>query len=1239
MQTSAKNDVCTGASWSVKRIYLLALMMVGLLGLTTIAGNAQSTSGTILGTVTDSTGAVVANTTVQLINSGTGTKTASLTNDSGYYQFVDVIPGTYKIVIQKEGFKQLSRAGIVLQTEARIQVDLQLTVGASTETVEVTASSPLIEADNVSLGTVVDERETNELPLNGRNPMNLTALVASVVPLGQTSGSPTGNNPQAWGNYQIGGGMAGQSSTYIDGAPDNGIYDHNTEIIPSQDSIAEFKVETNNLDAEYGRLAGGAINFTTKSGTKDLHGNTWEYIRNKIFNANTYFGNQGGPGGTPLPTPAFTQNQYGVNLGGPVFIPHVYDGRKKSFFFVNWEGFGLREGVTYTTTVPTSDMMNNLDLSAFGQSLYDPTSTCPLAGGCPAGYSTRNGQSSPALAQGARALLGWDDPSYVSGSDTLQTTTPGLSDYANPTSVAYMKKMFPAPNAIAKNAAGLDNFTDNASSGGNNYQFVTHLDHDVSDHQHVSARYTWWDNINLAANPLGNGVCGQGECGETYRMHNFILDDTYTLSPKSILDTRLSYARYGYVRTPAVTNFDVTSIDWPSSYAALDEFPGPPTMVIPNWDTAGLFSGQGADSTIVDYQDTYRLAGTLTRFVGNHTLKFGAEFTIQKFNYAQTNVSAGLWNFAGSQTANSSITANQVSTSGVDAASYLLGYSSGGNSSYSDLIAAESNYPAVFVTDDWRATQKLTFHVGARWEDVLPFTERHDRISYFDPNQANAALALNGFSDVLGNVSLVGSPDRSSRYGINPDNTEFSPRVGASYRLFPNTVINGGYGIFWLPNDVTLNQNPGWDGDGSAATPYVYSTNGWTPTNSISTPWPLSNPSDPTSAYIILPAGHNVPLYQHNTLGNGITELLQNTPWGYAQQWNFGVQQQLGKSTAIDVSYAGAKGTHLPPDNGGLQIDALPDSYLVSDGINGVAGTNALTDQVANPYYNAIPTSNSLYTPVISRGQSLVPYPQYDGVGSPLNVAGSTYHALEVKLQKRFAAGASINVAYTFSKFESNTDTLNTWLESVTAAGDANNLRGEKSLSSNDAPQRLVIAYVYDIPVGRGKALLPNIPRAADYVIGGWGLQGLTTLMKGFPLGISERIDAIGTTYNGSSRPDVVSGCNKNVGGSAVSKLNAWFNTACFTESPAYVWGNESRNDGTLEAPGVANWDLSIVKKFPLTADGKINLQFRAEFYNLFNRVQFGYPNTQFDATSGAAAVSSQLNQPRVAQFALRLAF
>jgi len=497
-------------------------------------------------------------------------------------------------------------------------------------------------------------------------------------------------------------------------------------------------------------------------------------------------------------------------------------------------------------------------------------------------------------------------------------------------------------------------------------------------------------------------------------------------------------------------------------------------------------------------------------------------------------------------------------------------------------------------------------------------------------------LTAAGIPGVLGNFELVGTPERLSRFGMDPDNMQFSPHVGVSYRIRPNTVINSGFGLFWLPNYLTTNGNPGWDPSTGFSTPTVYSSNGWTPTSNMSEPYPLIN----GQPGIILPPGHNATQFQKNELGNGPTADIPNSPWSYTTQWNFGIQQQLGRSTAIDVSYAGSMGVHLPLSDGWFPLSTLPDADLVSNGINGVAGVSALTDRVPNPYYTAMEPSASDYSPTMSRAQSLTKFPEFNGVGGVVNASESNYQALELKIQRRFAAGASINLAYTFSKLQSNTDTIAGWLESgITGVGDYNNMKGEKSLSSTDAPQRLVIAYVYDIPVGRGKALLPNLNRFADEVIGGWGLQGLTTLMKGFPVGISERIDAIGTFDNGGSRPDVVGGCNKRISGSAVKKLSGWYNTSCFTESKPYVWGDESRNDSSIIGPGVANWDMSIVKKFPITADGRVNFQFRAEFYNLFNRVQFGAPNGTFDATSEAAWVTNQNNQPRVAQFALRIAF
>ncbi len=1165
------------------RVLAALLLIVALVPV----GRAQTTSGTILGTLTEQTGAVLPNTQVRLTNTATSDTRVTNTNQAGFYQFVNVPPGTYDLTVTKQGFKTLHQGPVSLQVEGSLQINLAMQVGSQTQTVIVSARTPLLQAETTSLGAVVDQRETNEIPLNGRNPMNLTALVPSVIPQGQSMGTPTGTNPFAWGNYQIGGGMANQSVTYLDGAPVNTLYDNITALVPTQDSLQEFKVDTNNLSPEYGHLAGGAINFRTKSGTNQIHGSLWEFLRNKVLNANTFFSNQAG-----LARPAFTQNQYGFNIGGPVVIPHLYNGKNKTFFFVDWEGFALRQGETFTETVPTAAERTG-DLSALATPVYDPLTTCGVAGG-------------PPCAPGTPQYNRTEFPNAVIPSNRL-----------NPTAVAYMKQFFPMPN-VTGGPLGVNNFTANASTGGNNYETVAHIDQNVSEQQHISARYSYWENNNLPIDPMGNGIC-QDRCGETFTTNDFVLDDTYSFSPTTILDMRISYMRFVYLRTALLTNYSLTSIGMPASLQSQVEFPGPPVLSVSGFDTAGTFGSAGADSTIHNATDTDRIAGNLTKFIGNHTLKFGGEYQRGTFNYVQTNNSSGAFSFNNGFTAQNPLSG----VGGLGLASFLLGYPDSGNVDTAAPIAAEQLYPALFFNDDWRATQRLTLHLGIRWEDDIPWTERHNRISFFDPTIPNPLLQGVVPGSYPGAVELVGSSVRSSRYNNYNDLMQFSPRVGLDFAATPETVFSMGYGIFWLPTDVGFATSPNNDAINSFSTPYTASVNnGLTPVNNISNPFPQGG--------IIAPPERN-PSYQSILLGTGVTENFVNNPYPYAQQWNVGVQQQIGRTLALDIAYGGAKGTHLPLY--AFQQDQLPDQYLKM-------GT-ALDNPVANPFYGVINKGYSLGAPTIPEGQLLLKYPQYSGVSiASAGEGDSTYNSLQVKVQQRFSGGASINAAYTWSKLISNTDTLTAWLEPATAGAyggiqDNNNLKAEKSLSSNDATNRLVISYVYDIPVGQGRAHLANVSRGLNYVVGGWGLEGITTLMSGFPLGFSTNQN-LTNSFGGGSRPNYVAGCAKAIGGSATSKLNEWFNTSCFAQPAAFTFGNEPRNDAQLRAPGEADWDTAMFKNFPLDADGKRELQFRAESFNLFNRVQFGYPGTTL-GTAGFGIINSQANLPRILQFALRI--
>ncbi|MHB2008747.1 MAG: carboxypeptidase-like regulatory domain-containing protein, partial [Acidobacteriaceae bacterium] len=641
--------------------FLRIASAVVVLLLASIYGRAQSTAGTILGNLTEQSGAVITNTQVTLTNIATNDTRLTTTNGSGFYQFVNVPPGSYRVTVTKQGFKTITREPVDLEVEGSVQINLEMEVGTESQKVTVTARTPMIQAGTVSLGAVVDQRETDEIPLNGRNPMNLVAMVPSVVAGGQAMQNPTGTNPFAWGDYQIGGGMANQSVTFLDGSPVNTEYINLMALVPTQDSLQEFKVDTNNLSPEYGRLAGGAIQFRTKSGTNNIHGSMWEFLRNKVLNSNTYFGKLAG-----LPNPAFTQNQYGFNLGGPVYIPHLYDGRNKTFFFVNWEGFSLRQGETFTETVPTAAEIGG-DLSALQTPIYDPNTTCGASPGvdCAPGETQYNRTEFP--------------------NETIPTGR------LNPTALLYLKQFYPAPNTTG-GPLGVNNFTANASTGGNNYETVVHIDENVSDKQHISTRYTYWTNDNLPIDPLGTGIC-QDRCGELFSNNDFVFDDTYSFNSTTILDMRVSYMRFVYSRSALLNKYSLTSLGMPASLASEVEFPGPPVMSISGFDTAGTFGSQGADSTINNASDNDRIAGSLTKFIGNHTLKFGGEFERGTFNYAQANESAGGFNFNNSFTAQNPI----GGAGGLGLASYLLGYAANGGIQNVTPIAGEQLYPAFFA--------------------------------------------------------------------------------------------------------------------------------------------------------------------------------------------------------------------------------------------------------------------------------------------------------------------------------------------------------------------------------------------------------------------------------------------------------------------------------------------------------------------------------------------------------------
>ncbi len=1153
------------------------LLLSACLASSTGSLRGQISYGSIVGTVTDSSGASVPDATVTLTNLATAERRTQQTSGDGNYDFANLVPGNYRVDMEKTGFKRLTRDRIELDVQATVRVDGTMQLGEIGQTVEVSGTTPLLQTDTSSLGAVIESRKVLEMPLNGRNPLNLVTLVPGVVAQGDAMTNPTGQNIFSFGNYQVAGAVAGANATFYDGTPLNVAQGSLIALIPTQDAVQEFKVQTNDEGPEFGRFAGGVINLISKSGSNNFHGTAYEFLRNKVLNANAFFSNAAG-----LPTPAFTQNQYGANLGGPIK-------KDKTFFFVGWEGFRLRYGIPFTDSVPTLAQRQGNFSSTYNASgqlipIYDPLTTCGQLGNASCSGST------------TRAPF----PGNIIPANRLDPTAQILANY------------WGKPNTVGQQYTNVNNFTTNADTGGNNDQVNARVDHSLSEKQRLFARYTYWTNLSLAEDPYNDGVY-QDRGPENWVTNSAVVGDTYTLSPTTILDFRVAFLRFDYARTPKSLGTDLTTFGLPAALNNEVSF-----KVLPTPDVSGfsdLFSTQGAGSVIRQANDSYSIYPNVTKNMGSHTLKFGGEIRRQITNYIQSNVGSGYYQFDNLSTAiNPQAPSVNGVTSGLGFASFMLGYGSSGNIVTPDPYSYRNYYAGLFVGDTWQASRKLTLNYGLRWELPFPEVERYNRFTQFLPNVVSPIAQAAGMPNLMGALGLVDSPTDSSRYAAAVPMRLFAPRLGLAYRLTDRTVVRAGYGIFFAQNDGT---------GGSQLTSVTQS---WVPTiNSELTP--LNTLSNPFPTGIIQPPGRN-PDYQTLYLGQGVSAPIpgdQHFP--YVQQWNFTLQRQLAESMTLEAAYAGAKGTHLI---GGPVLDQLPDSDLA-------LGAAALTKQVTNPFYGLIPYG-TLSEPTVQAGQLLRPYPQYTGVTNNNNGnLDYVYDALQVKFEKRFSQGGTILGSYTWAKNIGDIETGMSWLEAgpIATIQDNNNLRQERAISGFDVPQMLIVSYVYDLPLGKGKPFLGGISGVADKLVSGWEINGISTFQAGFPLTLSTASN-ITDSFGGGSRPNYVYGCNISEPGSATQKLTEWFNTSCFTAPPAATFGNLGRTLTAVRAQGIANYDFALAKNTTITE--RVGLQFRTEVFNLFNRVQFGPPgeslgNPQF------GVISSTISQPRLIQFALRLMF
>jgi hypothetical protein len=1195
----------------------------------------QTTYGSVTGSVSDPSGAAVVGATVTLTDVGTSHKTTQPSGSDGRFQFVNLVPGAYQIDVEKQGFKHFTRTNVVVQVNQSTTVDASMPVGQVSETVEVTGSTPLLQTDTSSLGTVVEERNATELPLNGRNIYNLVSVAPSVVPQGNTNGSVVGKNPFDFANYQIGGSFANQSAEYLDGQPLNIGYINLPLLVPTQDSIGEFKVQYNNLGPEWGKFSGGVINLSTKSGTNTWHGLLYEYIRNNHLNANEWFNKKSEiANGQPNLPPAFHQNQFGGTIGGAVV-------KDRLFVFGSYEGFRLRQGTVFTTTVPTAQER-----------------TGNFADLCSAGFNAAGICANP-----DQQLY---NPLSIVGASPNRTPIPfnNISSMINPTSSYLLNKLIAnsTGSGVQSPTTGefLNNFTKATSTGGNINDYTARVDVVVNSQQRAFVRYTSWSLLSLAQDPYGTGLC-KDRCAETTNSYSVAVGYNIVAKPNLIIDLNISGSRFNYLRTPINSGFDMTQEGWPAAYnplvPSLERTPLTPCFAISD----PLVSCSQGQSAIADHNTQWNFSPQVTWIKGRHTFKFGGQLEMGFDNYLQTNTGGGLISFNGSWTS-SIAQGSSLAQGGNDYADFLLGYGLGQGAQFgnqttgsvviSGPVSGKQTYRALYAADDFHWTSKLTLNLGLRYELQGPWSERYNKMTYFNGRVANSSVTGCGGtagSACPGDLFLVGTGANTSRNNLPLSKTQFMPRLGFAYALNGKTVIRGGYGIFFIPNYVSFGTNPYIDPVSSATSNFFASVNhGLTPNSALNceltAAFTCIPGTGPFGANLVAVPGRNPQpnvsqyiLAQNNFSATG----YEVQKYGYQQQWNLDIQRELWGNFYLDVAYAGAHGVHLPQFN--TNINQIPDGFIQQAQAQFNQGqTPTIAQPVTSyPFSQALP--GSLGPGNLIQGQLDRPYPQYAGLN--LNGQGccsSSYNALQATLNRRFGGGGTLLVAYTYSKLLSNTDTLTSWLEGGTTGGvggiqDWNNLKNEYSLSSQNIGQRLVISYVLDLPFGHGKKFAGDATGVKNAFIGGWGIDGVTTLQTGFPVkisyGSSNALSSAGLGI-GTLRPNVVPGCNK-----AASVGLLWFNPSCFVAPAAWSFGDESRVDATLHQDGVANWDFAAFKTF--TFGERFNFQFRAEFFNLFNSPTFGPPNgTCCEANNGNfGVVTNTVGNPRLIQFGLKFSF
>ena len=1141
--------------------------------------------GNVSGTVTDSSGAAVPGATVTLSNPATGLTLRFTSASDGSFEFASLPAGVYKITIEKTGFRREEMSAVTVAVNSNTRVQAQLQLGQLQEVVQVQSTASNLQTDRSDLGKVIDTQAIADLPLFVSGGMRSNLAFATLAPGVRTDLS---QDVDEGGSPVVGGGTGGSNTSFlVDGGEAASQRRNDPQMrVTGVDGVEEFKVQTSAYSAEYGHTSNGILNYTTKSGTNQFHGSLFAQLRNQALNANGFFYV------APLPSAqtVHNQNDEAASIGGPIVIPKVVNMRNKAFFFFTGERSRAKDIISSALlSVPTA---------AARQGNFS-------------GYLGSNGQPiviyNPFDASGnvlANANARIPFPGNIIPLTMINPVAAKLLSY---------EPLPQNPNAFINNNPVVN--TGQRDPGENQGVYSIKGDFNPTDKMRFNGLFSrqYFNGCQICLGPIP-GPEGEG-FQEAFDNKYVSFNMDYVFKP-----TLLNHFSFNYYQRDGIEAGNERLGSNTGPYGLATEIPGNPSyMKAPNYtsyDTSGNGFGN-FNSFVQTYSPsrTYGLRESMTWIKGRHTVKYGFDYLRMNYGRSDCNGCGGEIGFNSTATSNPSVNG----TTGADLASFLLGTANSGLFNFNGNINDVYPYYAWYIQDDIKVNHKLTLNVGMRYDLPLARREPQSQNSNFDAFIPNPSAG-----NLPGALIFAGSgPGRSGRTALYQHRDyAFGPRLGFAWQALPKTVIRAGGAIFYNSNKEDGNADGGIQGfGGNFSAPANYLSSGI----SILLPNGSNTALSGFNPYSSLIAAAAPPQVNPSLINFGSPSYFSDGIGGQYYDFNFTLEHSVTPSTLFRASYHATYGNQVQSSQ---QFNQLNPKYIP---IYGNLLTQSLSSIISTPASNAVLVANGYTLPyptyplTQTLANSLEPFPQYGSISGTTHGGHSTYNALETQLSRTMSKGLFAQVSYTFSKWLSDNTSPNVYAENR-----------EKDLSGSDRPHIIAIAYVYEIPFGRGKQFGNNVHPVIDAIAGGWKISGVQQYQSGAPFGVSCSQNLYGA---GSAR------CQLNPGVPLLnpswipsSPSSPYLNKAAFSTPANGVFGNVGAIVPGLRNPWQLNENLALTKIFRLGSE-KRTLELRGSASNIANRHWLTGINTTLTSSAFGTFSNPQAELPRNIEFSLRFRF